>query len=194
MMSFIANAESKSKGYTLRGRLAFIEQRFGKERIPEVLARLENEEERKILSAPFSSSTWYPLWYQVHLSETIDKALGKGDLKLCWEIGRFTAEFELSTFHQIFLKLGKPQHLLKMGALMWGRYYNTGRLVVESKGDNAATGLVQEFDPIHRAFCVDFSGWMERTMELTGATKVAVRHTACRLEHAPACRFEGSWE
>jgi hypothetical protein len=185
---------SQSKGYTLRGRLAFIEQRYGKERIPEVLARLEDEDLRKVLSGAFSPSSWYPLRYQVRLSETIDKVLGKGDLQLCWEIGRFTAEFELSTIHAIFLKLGKPQHLLKMGALMWGRYYSTGRLQIESKGDNAAVGLVQDFDPVHRAFCMDFSGWMERTLELTGAQKVAIRHTACRLEHAPACRFEGSWE
>lgn len=186
--------DSKSKGYTLRGRLAFIEQRFGKDRIPEVLAKLEDEDLRKVLSGSFAPSSWYPLRYQVRLSEAIDKVLGKGDLQLCWEIGRFTAEFELSSIHQIFLKLGKPQHLLKMGALMWGRYYNTGRLQVEAKGDHAAAGIVQEFDPVHRAFCIDFSGWMERTLELTGATKVAVRHTACRLEHAPACRFEGSWE
>ncbi len=188
-----AEAEAKSKGYTLRGRLAFIEQRYGAERIPEVLARLD-EEERKVLSHPFSPSSWYPLRYQVNLSAAIDQVLGKGDLQLCWEIGRFTAEFELSTIHQIFLKLGKPQHLLKMGALVWGRYYSAGRLAVESKGDCAAVGVVHDFDPLHRAFCMDFAGWMERTLELTGAVKVAIRHTACRLEHAPACRFEGSWE
>ena len=185
--------EPKSKGYTLRGRLAFIEQRYGKQRIPEVLARLD-EEERKVLSNPFAVSSWYPFRTMVHFSEAIDSVLGKGDLQLCWEIGRFTAEFELSTIHQIFFKLGRPQHLLKMAGLMWGRYYSAGRLVVQSTGEKCAGGEVQDFDPSHRAFCMDFSGWMERTLELTGATRISIRHTACRLEHAPSCRFEGSWE
>lgn len=185
--------ESKSKGYTLRGRLAFIERKFGRERVPEVLALME-EEPRKVLSGVFAPSSWYPLAYQVRLSEAIDKVCGKGDLQLCWDIGRFTAEFELSTIHQIFLKLGTPHQLLKMGGMMWGRYYNSGKLEVAATGKNEAAGFVRDFNPISRAFCMDFAGWMERTLELTGARKVAIRHTACRLEHAPACKYEGSWE
>ncbi|HPR65366.1 MAG TPA: hypothetical protein PK014_14245 [Thermoanaerobaculia bacterium] len=183
----------KSKGYTIKGRLSFIDTEFGECEREKVFALLDDDI-RDILSRRVISSDWYPLKYQVNLSMAIDKALGKGDLELCRKIGKFTAESDLNTIHKIILKMGSPQRLLKLSAGMWSRYYSEGSLVLESIGNGYAVALVKDFNPISKAFCTDLSGWMIRTLELTGATNVDLNHTKCVLDGDEACRYEATWK
>jgi hypothetical protein len=135
-----------------------------------------------------------PFRTQVALYEAIDRTFGKGDFALCWEIGRFTSEYEMNTVNLVFLKLGKLDHWFRAASLMWRRYYSDGRLDIEEFSPGTGTVLVRGFDPLSRAFCRDFSGWLQRTVELSGLSRVTIEHPRCMLAGADACAFRGTWD
>src|SRR5437762_828 len=178
----------KSKGFTIKGALAFVEKSYGAEGKTKVLAALDPEN-RAVASRLILSSEWIPFKTQVALYEAIDKTFGKGDFGLCREIGRFTSEYELTTINMIFLKLGKLEHWFRAASLMWGRYYSEGRLEVGAFGKGSGTVVIRNFHPISDAFCRDFSGWLERTVELSGYRNVTMAHPQCVLSGQPHCEF-----
>jgi hypothetical protein len=76
---------------------------------------------------------------------------------------------------------------------MWRRYYSAGALAIDHIGERDGKIRVVEFDPLSKAWCYDFGGWLQRTMELNGLDHVEIRHSECTLDGAPACAFEGSF-
>ncbi len=187
-MPFASGELTKSKGLTIQGALAFVDIRYGAEGRSKLLPVLDPET-RRFSEGLVLASEWIPFHVQVHLYEGIDKAFGKGDYALCWQIGRFTSEHEMSTINQIFLKLGKLEHWFRAAGLMWNRYYSGGRLEVADFKNKSGSLLVHDFDPISRAFCLDLAGWFERTAELSGATDVKVEHSECVLTGGRACVY-----
>lgn len=182
----------RSKGFTLRGAMAFLEHEFGEEGRERVFASL-GPEVREVLGGTILSSSWYPFRLQVGLYEAMDRALGRGDLALCPRIGRFTAEHELSTIHRMTLKVASLSMWMRTAGMMWNQYYSTGRLRSDAFGPNSGTLRVEAFNPISKAFCLDLAGWFERTAELSGKNGAAVVHAQCLLDGHPACVYEARW-
>jgi hypothetical protein len=183
----------RSKGYTISGALAFVDDRYGPAGRAKVIAALDPET-RLLVQRKILASEWVPLRTQVGLYETIDRTLGAGSYKLCFEIGRFTCDHEMTTINRIFLKFGSIEQWMRLGAGMWSRYYNTGRLEVEKFTKQGGTIVIRDFNPISKAFCNDLAGWFHRTAELGGAHSVTMDHAECLLDGAPGCRYVGRWE
>ncbi len=183
----------KSKGYTLKGALNFVEARFGKEGLERVLNIL-SEDLKKEITKTIAPSQWYPFKYQVEIYEAIDKTFGSGNFEYCKEIGKYTAEYEISNIHKLFLKIGSPETIFKFGSLLWGRYYNSGKLLISTPVKFQAEAYVKDWHPISKAFCLDLLGWMEKTLYLAGANSVYIKHSECILENFPHCKYEGFWK
>lgn len=183
---------TNSKGFTLQGALTFVEERYGKDAREPLLEALD-EESREVLEGSILSSGWYPFRIQVGLYEAIDQVFGSGDLSLCWEIGKFTCEHEMTTIHKMFLRLASLELWVKSAGLMWGRYYSDGGLEIESIGDDEGKVHVVDFDPVSKAFCYDFGGWLHRTLELNKREDVTVEHSECVLDGAATCSYMGRW-
>jgi hypothetical protein len=43
-------------------------------------------------------------------------------------------------------------------------------------------------------FCERILGWMERTMELSGARNLRANHVRCLHRGDDVCRFQGDWD
>ena len=185
-------ARIESKGLTLLSALAYVDSRHGPSGRERLLASLD-EATRAIVGGHLLASSWYPFHVQVGLYETIDRLWGKGDLALCWEVGKFTAEHEASTIHKLFLKIARLDTWLRVAGTMWGRYYNAGALELGEFGGGNGEVRVRDFHPISKAFCYDFGGWLWRTAEMSGVSGVVVRHEQCLLDGAPACVWPASW-
>ena len=188
-----ARESINSKGFTLQGALSFVEELYGLDARERVVRAMEGDA-REVLSQPILTSGWYPFRVQVGLYETIDRVLGSGDLALCWEIGKYTCEHEMTTIHKMFLRLASLELWVRSAGLMWGRYYSAGGLEIEQIGDEDGCVRVVNFDPLSKAFCFDFGGWLHRTLELNNRHDVSVEHTDCVLDGAEACRYTGRWK
>ncbi|MGA9751883.1 MAG: hypothetical protein WBS54_08850 [Acidobacteriota bacterium] len=187
-----AEPSLKSKGFTLKGALAYVDARFGEKARERLVAALD-EESKTILSGSVLPSSWYPLRVQVELYRTIDQFFGSGNLALCREIGRYTAEHEISTIHRVTLKVAGLSLWLRSAGMMWRQYYSAGALRSEGMGERGGQLVLTEFNPLHRAFCEDLSGWFERIAELNGKERVTVTHPDCILDGRAACLFQASW-
>jgi hypothetical protein len=185
-------ARIESKGFTLQGALAYVEERHGEAGRARVLAALDDEA-RTVLSGHVLASSWYPFRVQVAIYEAVDRLWGTGDFALCWQIGRFTAEYEATTIHKLFLKLARLDTWLKVAGTMWSRYYSAGRLEPGEFTDGGGELRVRDFNPISRAFCHDLGGWFWRTAEMSGKKGVEVRHERCLLAGDDACLYHASW-
>lgn len=185
--------EQKSKGYTLRGALNFVQAKFGEEGMEKLKEKLSEDLKREIQKG-IVSSNWYPFKFQVEVYEKIDGVFGSGNFEFCREIGKYTAEYEISTIHKLFLKVGSPETILKFGGLLWGRYYNKGKLEIKFSEKCHAEAYVLEWHPISKAFCIDLFGWMEKTLQLSGASSIFMKHTECFLDGFPHCKYEGVWK
>jgi hypothetical protein len=109
------------------------------------------------------------------------------------EMGRAAAEYGLTSLYKIFFKVGSPQFVIARGSSVFSRYYSQGRLeIVESKSGHAAVDLV-DFPDGAPEFCERIRGWMERTMELAGASNLKSAHSLCVHRGDSVCRFEGFW-
>jgi hypothetical protein len=149
---------------------------------------------REGLSGLIHPSAWYPFRFQVGLYEAIDLAFGRGDFALCREIGRHTAEAEANSFHKVLIKLASLKSWLRVAGSMWGMYYSSGNLRVEEMGHAGGTMSVNSFHPVSKAFCEDFSGWLQKTAEMSGKRGVAITHPQCLLDGAPACLYRATWK
>ena len=185
--------EQCSKGFTLKGALTFVEGSFGSDGV-DTLLRASSEDLRRVLQGKILPSGWYPFRYQVELYETIDRVFGEGDLALCWEIGKFTSEYEMTRFHKLFLKMASLDLWIRSAGLMWGRYYDAGTLVLDRIDENEGVVRLEDFDPLSKAWCYDFGGWLLRTMELNGLDRVRVEHSHCRLDGSDNCVWTGRFE
>jgi len=188
-----ASGPIQSKAFTLIGALRFVEERFGPQAREKLIASLDPEGQ-ELCRRTLLSSEWIPFGVQVQVYQQADRLFGSGDLALCRQIGRFTCETEMSTINRIFLQFASLETWIRSAGLMWRRYYSAGALAVDGFSREGGDVLVTDFDPLSPAFCEDFCGWLERTVELSGHEVVSARHVACVLDGAPACRHALRWK
>ena len=93
-------------------------------------------DESKMVKGMVLSGGKYPLAKLVAVYEAIDRVFGKGDLALCWDIGKFAGEYEVKLLHKVFLNVAKLEYWLKIAGASWKFYYSHGKLTasIEAKG------------------------------------------------------------
>jgi hypothetical protein len=179
-------------GTLIKAALAFVDERRRDAR-RRVIARI-GPEGRSVLTGTVLPSSHYPLAVFVELLEAIDAELGRGDLLLCPEIGRFSANYQVNLFHRAFLAIASLDFWFRMAGSMWHTYYNAGTFQADAMHDAGGRVTLTDFNPISKAFCYRFAGWLQRICEMSRLRNVDVRHTACMLDGAPACAWDGTWD
>ena len=132
-----------------------------------VLAEVEPQT-RKHAEEGFLETRWYPYQVLVDLSATADRVLGKGDTKLCYEMGAYSCDITLTTVHRLLLKFGNVGHLVERAATAWRTQFDAGEIIVHEKHRDLYVVEVRGVPEPSRAHCAAISGWMKRAAELSG--------------------------
>ncbi len=180
---------AKTRGTTLIPRIKYLRLRHAWD---DVLPEL-SPSTRGIVTSTVLASTWYPFEALVDLIRTADRVLGKGDLAMAKDMGRFAATANLSTVFRFLVRLSTPRMILRKGASLWHLHHDTGRAVALEDGPNRAIYEIHEFGAPDRALCVSLEGWIERCLEMTGAKHPIVREEECATRSGTVCRFRGGW-
>lgn len=178
------------KGTALRARLRFVEERAGVEGYRRFVDAL-SPATRAIIDARILASAWYPFAAFVEMCEVIDRQLGKGDLALCHELGRYGCDANLPTLYKIFFRMADVLYIVKRAAAAWRVNYDEGTMRVVAEGDHVVT-LRMEVPTPHRAHCLSVRGWIVRAGELSGAKHVQIEER-CRVNGDEHCQFELRW-
>jgi uncharacterized protein (TIGR02265 family) len=184
---------SRIKGHILLSRIQYVREVAGEARFLEVLASLPAED-RAILSGMILPVTWYSLDLNLRLDAAIAAVLSPGDRsRVFLEMGRASAEKNLTGVHRAYVRQGDPHFLLASTPLIYAAYYAVGNRTYEKTGERSATLRTQAVEIVSATDCLTVIGWHQRAIEMCGGTDVKVEETQCRTRGAPYCEYRCSW-
>ncbi len=183
----------QAKGVTAAAHLAFLEQKFGKEALGRILARVSAPEHRALLGRTILRSAWIPFDALMALDAAADEVLGKGDGALARTLGAYAAEHDLSTVYRIFMQVLSVEAVLTKASAMWQQYYDSGEMIVIDKAKGAATLELRGFAAPHPLLCASIVGFTEKAAALAGARQVSSSHRECRSRGGSRCLYDVRW-
>lgn len=179
------------KGSALSARVRYVQEQG----VP-AYARFLNElstPTRVSVESGFEADRWYPFAMFVELCEVIDRQLGKGDLGLCYELGRYACDVNLTTLYRFLFKVGNIHFLIRRAAAAWHIHYDEGAMKVLEETPRSVRFEVEGIESPHRAHCLSVKGWMTEAARISGRRVVDVSET-CRALGDERCTFDMSWE
>ncbi|HDS08945.1 MAG TPA: hypothetical protein ENN73_01850 [Firmicutes bacterium] len=181
------------KGTAIISTLKFLELNYSSDQLKSVMNKL-SKSDRDILSEKLFPSVWYPFNTLINLTRLIDSDLGTGDLTLARKIGKFSADHDLKSIYKLFYKIGSPQFVISRASQVFATYYDIGRLETIDKGKGFMLLCLRNFPELDEIFLQRVSGWMEKTLELSGAVNPQV-YTTIKEEHGKKIvEFKGAWK
>jgi hypothetical protein len=182
---------SNVKGMALSTRVDFIRERFGADAYARVLTAV-TPKTREILEGMVLPQMWVPMVEYADFLTTTDRLLGKGDLELVVEMGRYAAARNLPTIYKVFLRFASPIYVMSKATSIWNLNYDSGRLVTEERGPTTAY-LRVEVDRPSCAQCASVRGWAEGAAAVCGVSDVRSKKLECRSAGGKACDFLLTW-
>ena len=180
------------KGAVLRSRLAFVEERFGKDALSRVVASLDADDQKKLRAVV--SAGWYPFDIGTRFDDAIVRVLGDGKGTVFEQLGEASAAQNLGTVHGSFLESGQPHAFLAKANAIYRTYYDTGRR--EYKQTGATSGQLTTFDAesFSIADCLTIIGWHRRALEcaVRATCGSSSRSAAPKAAPCAATRFRGT--
>ena len=156
------------------------EKARARELIPPELAHYLDE--RVVLAA------WYPLEDFIAFLRLIERvAPSPGG---CEERGRLAAREHMAGAYS---RLSQTTHRRATFSLL-ASMFDSGQMTVVERKPGAATLEFSNFALPAREVCAIFTGYNAQRMTLLGFDEVPVRHTQCRVDGAPTCRWELAWK
>ncbi|MCA9680654.1 MAG: hypothetical protein KC457_00545 [Myxococcales bacterium] len=156
-------------GHVVRSRYMFV-RKFGEEALQKVLAAMPADS-RKIVSDGPLETVWYPYQTLIDLSVAADEILGRGDLKLCEDMGAFSCQQNLTGIYRVFFRFGNLNFLLDRAAKAFHSQYDFGSMRVIRDPENKyrvtleLTGVARP----HRSMYLAIKGWAIKAAELSGS-------------------------
>lgn len=186
------------KGSALASRVLWVELGHGAAGMARLIAQA-SPDLRLTLGGPrlggaIDKARWYPFEQFIELNVLIDRLFGAGDLGLVRELGRHGADANLTTIYRLFYKVGATHWILGRAVRLWSAHYDSGYLEILTRGLRSATLRIRGFATPDRVHCLSVLGWGERSIELSGGTRVQVSETLCRLRGDELCQIEATWE
>jgi hypothetical protein len=180
------------KGATITARLRFVRERHGEDGVRRLLGEVRPSS-LAALAARVLPQEWVSYDVFVDLGITADRLFGRGDLALCYEMGRYAAEVNLPTLYRLFYRIGNPQFILRRAAQLWSVHYDSGRLAAMEEGTGTARLEIVGFERPHRVHCLSVLGWATRSIELSGGIVISADEQSCRARGDETCELVATW-
>jgi hypothetical protein len=188
----VAEEIVKFKGAAWKPITEFVKMKFGEDGFRRVLESV-SPECREIASAKILVNSWYDLRLVEEFIAQADRVLGTGDLGMAGDMGRYSAEFGIKTIYKIFMKVGTPEFVLKRCSTIWKRYYSRGEMKLIHLEPGHVIVRLTDMGIVSRVLCARVTGWMKKTLAMTGAKGTTVEHTVCTSRGDPHCEWQGRW-
>lgn len=183
---------SNVKGAAVTARLRFVRERHGEDGVRRLIDEVPAAT-RAVLAGRVLPQEWVPYDVFVDLGVAADRLFGRGDLALCYEMGRYAAEVNLPTLYRIFYRLGNPLYIFRRAAQLWSVHYDSGRLAALEEGRGRARIEIVGFERPHRVHCLSVLGWATRSIELSGGVVVSAEEERCRARGDESCEMVAIW-
>jgi hypothetical protein len=181
------------KGSAITSRIRYVRDHHGEEGYRLLMDALPREG-RDLIRQRILPHAWVPYELFIQVNIEADRLFGRGDLGLCYEMGRFSAELNLPTLYRLFYRLGTPMFIFRKASQLWNVHYDSGRMTAYEDGPGVVRLCMEEFETPHRAHCLSVLGWAAKSIELSGATVIEAEEKRCRVHADPACELLLRWQ
>lgn len=139
-------------------------------------------------------TSWYPEEHLRDLLAAVDRLRGKGDLQSCVQLGRQSAQKDLSGVYRTGLVNGDPLATLASFPLLWQLYHDTGTAKFERLGPKVASLTLRDHGLPNRPLCLVTTGWIAEAVGLAGGQHARVFEDACRCLGGTICVYRAEWD
>jgi len=186
-------AQMRIKGLTLKSRIQYVDQFYGKDALASIMKYLRPET-AAVLAEPrkVRATAWYDLRVQVDLDQTIYRHLAKSDAGIYKKLGAFSAEFQSvgAGGHAI----SDPWKMFQMVGSVFDRYFSPGRLEIIKVNDKEVMLRLFEFRSV-KENCLSNLGFLSKSLELNGFKPTIVEETVCSEDpSAKYCEYHIGWK
>jgi hypothetical protein len=136
---------------------------------------------------------WYPFRALIELDRTIAGLLDMSADRVARELGRSSAEQNLTIFYKAFQR-GDPHAFFRQEALLHDRFLDFGQAVYAPHPGGAGTIRLFGYPCCSRLFCLSAEGYYQRAAEMMGGRSVVVREITCQCFGEAACEFSFRWK
>jgi hypothetical protein len=84
--------------------------------------------------------------------------------------------------------------LARRSYALWASMHDTGKLVARLEAEARASFELRDYGLPSPEMCTIMGSYFSETLRMAGAVEVDVRKLECRLDGAPVCRWEASWQ
>ncbi|MDB4966305.1 MAG: hypothetical protein JWN44_1994 [Myxococcales bacterium] len=137
-------------------------------------------------------------WYPFEMAQRLDQAIAtvmspKHKRQFFLDMGRASADANLSNIHKAFVHVGDPHYLLSRAPQIYSKYYDKGRRTYEKSSPTSCLLKTFEAESVTLDDCLTVVGWHVRAIEICGGKSARVKETLCRARGDDHCEYHCSW-
>jgi hypothetical protein len=178
------------KGSAIRARVNWAKEQ-GVAEYARFLNELSNPT-RVAIDQGLSALGWYPFDMFVEVLSVLDAQFGKGDLELCYDLGRYACDANLRTLYRFLFKVGNIHFIIRRAASAWRINYDEGELKVLQEGPSSVVLQIRDWPQPHRAHCLSVKGWIVEAGHISGR-EVKSCHEKCKASGDEVCELAIEW-
>jgi hypothetical protein len=182
----------KVSGGTLFHTMEYLKERYGKDRVDQILARLSPEAQKTAKVALVSSK--YSVEYLGELLDGIKATLGDRDPDINWTVGHEGFKAAFSLLYKVVVKVGGPKIIISRANQVWRQFATEGDLEPSEQTEKSATFRLQNFRYVNPELCSKrFLGGFQALLELAGCKITHASHPRCTAKGDPCCEWRYEW-
>jgi predicted hydrocarbon binding protein len=177
------------KGAMVRAHLQFVRDHLGETALARSL---------DALPAPISAemhailpSTWCAFESLILLDRAIVRIAGRNEQELMRELGRYSAQINLSTIYRAFNR-DDIHEFFRLSATLHRQFQDFGTCEYEQAGDSRGRISIRKAVCFSPAYCSSELGYLEQVIATHGGTARVVE-TVCQCSGDDHCTFELRW-
>ncbi len=181
---------AKAKGTTLLALVKFLrsQREAARERLSPDL--------RHYLKEQIQPALWYPEEDLLALIRVMLELLPLSREEALAQMGCTVAHEHLEGVYQ-HLRVEEQSGLAAQGRrsyALWASMHDTGRMVARLEAETRASFELHDYGLPSPEMCTILSAYFSETLRMAGAVDPEVRKLECRVDSAPTCRWQASWQ
>ena len=174
----------------VRAHLHFVRDSLGEETLARTLAALPPHVAAEVDG--ILVSTWCGFESLVILDLTIARVVGRDSADLMRELGRYSAQINLSTLYRAFHR-DDIHEFFRRRANLHRQFQDFGDCVYEQLGSARARISIRNAACFSPAYCSSEAGYLEQVIATHGGSAASVIESACQCASDDHCTFELRW-
>jgi len=186
-----ALAGGRVKGAMVRAHLQFVRDRLGEAALQRTLAEIPEAVAAEVNGILVSS--WCKFESLILLDRTIARVSGREPLAVMHELGRYSAQINLSTLYRAFHR-DDIHEFFRHSATLHRQFQDFGDCVYDQLGATSGRMNIRGAKCFSPVYCASEAGYLEEVIAAHGGTAATVTESACQCANDDHCSFELRWQ